>query len=151
MEFFDCFDALRGDEITLRLIEKKTGDDDVPPYYYYDIIENSTGEIAGKISIRIGDNRHSYYNGHIGFEVKPEKRGHGYAARACRLVLPVALAHGMSRLYICCKKSNIASRKTIEKLGASLLEIAKIPKDCFFYHEGIEDSCIYKLSLTPDA
>jgi len=148
MEFFDGFNIIRGDEITLKLAEKYPGDEDgVLPFYYYDIFESSTGDFAGKISLRIGDNRHSYYNGHIGYEIEPEKRGRGYAGKACRLVLPVARAHGMTRLYLTCKESNAASRKTIEKLGGIYIETAKIPEWCFFYKKGIEDYRIYKLLL----
>jgi len=147
MKFYDCFDILLDDRITLKILEKNEGSGDILPYYFYAIHENQSGCFAGRISIRIGDNCHSYYNGHIGYEIEPDKRGSGYAARASRLVLPVAKFHGMERIYITCGINNVASRKTIEKLGAAFVENAKIPEDCFFFRDGIEEYCIYKLEL----
>lgn len=137
---------LRDDVITLRLTEQNPGSATTLPFYYYDI-RDAQGP-AGKISIRIGDNADSYYNGHIGYEIDEARRGRHYALRACRLVLPVAKAHGMQRLYITCTVSNTASRKTIERLGAVLLEIADIPESCFFWRAGIEPYCIYRLDLS---
>ena len=148
MEFLECFDTLSSDELTLKLTEKYPGDEEgVLPFYYYDIYVNSTNKFAGKISVRIGNNKHSYYNGHIGYYVEPEQQGHGYACKASRLVLPVAKAHGMKKIYIPCKESNIASYKTIENLGGVYIETVNIPEWCFFYYEGIEDYRIYELLL----
>lgn len=53
----------------------------------------------------------------------------------------------MMRIYITCGESNSASRKTAEKLGAKLVEISPVSKEAFFYYDGIEKHCIYKLSL----
>jgi len=146
MQFFDGYDLLSDGLITLRLTEKNPGGSELPPYYYYDILSPG-GEPAGKISVRIGDNAHSYYNGHIGYEIDAVHRGRHYALRACRLVLPVAKAHGMRRIYLTCGVSNAASRRTIEHLGAELTEVADIPKSCFFWRPGIEKYCIYRLTL----
>lgn len=63
------------------------------------------------------------------------------------LVIEVAKAHEMNSIYLTCKESNIASRKIIEKTNAKLIEITKIPRDCFFWSIGIEDSCVYTLKL----
>jgi len=145
-KFFDCFDALSGPNIDLAVIEKHPGDALMLPFYYYDMIDKS-GNIVGKISIRIGDNYNSYYNGHIGFEVRESFRGNNYSLHASKLVLRVAAAHGMERVYVTCAESNCASRKIIEKLNARLVEIAEIPKDCFFWRDGIEAYCIYALPL----
>ena len=117
------------------------------PFYYYDIYENRTGNHIGKISIRIGDNYHSYYNGHIGYEIEEAYRGNHYSYHAAVLVLSVARAHHMNSIYLTCKASNKASRKIIERTHAVFKEIVKIPKDCFFWRENIEDYCIYRLKL----
>ena len=145
MQFFKEFDLLSDGTITLRLTEQNPGSDEIPPYYYYDI-EDAIGH-AGKISVRVGDNAHSYYNGHIGYEIDAARRGRHYALRACKLVLPVARAHGMRRIYLTCGESNIASRRTIEALGAVLMEIADIPESCFFWRPGIEKYRIYRLDI----
>jgi len=145
MRFFNEYNYLADGVITLRLIEQNPGDDEILPYYYYDICD-AQGPV-GKISVRIGENAHSYYNGHLGYEIDEAHRGKRYAQRACKLVLPVAQAHGMQRIYLTCKKTNVVSRKTIEALGAVLLETAAIPEHCFFWRPGIELYCIYKLDL----
>lgn len=144
-QFTDRFDRIDGGRMVLRVIEKNPGTAEQVPFYYYDILVD--GVPVGKISIRIGENFHSYYNGHIGYEISPEHRGCGYAAEACKLVFAVARFHGMCRLYLTCDESNIASYRTIEKLGARLLEICPVPENYFGWYEGIEDHRIYQLDL----
>ena len=143
--FWDCFDEIKGEGLTLRIIEKKEGGRGQLPYYYYDIFVDDAP--VGKISIRIGDNFHTYYNGHIGYEVNEEARGHGYACQACELVLDVARSHGMSRIYVTCTADNAASYRTIERLGGSLLEICEVPKEYFAWFEGIKPHRIYQVNL----
>ena len=144
-EFLSNIDAMSDGEIALRISQKYQGDDELLPFYYYDIC---VGDIAvGKISVRIGNNYHSYYNGNIGYEIDKEYRGNNYAYNACKLVLQVAKAHGMNELILTCDESNIASYKTIEKLGADLIEIVKPPEDYFAYREDMEKQRIYKLCL----
>ena len=143
--FLNDFNILSDDEVTLKISQKYEGDNELLPFYYYDICVNSI--VVGKISIRIGNNYHSYYNGHIGYEIDKEYRGSNYAYKACKLVLQVAKAHNMSELILTCDESNIASYKTIEKLGAELIEIVKPPKDYFAYREDMEKQRIYKVKL----
>ena len=144
-KFLNDFDILSDGEITLRIFQKYQGDNELLPFYYYDIYVDET--VVGKISIRIGNNYHSYYNGHIGYEIDKEYRGNNYAYKASKLVLQVAKAHGMGELVLTCDESNIASYKTIEKLGAQLIEIVKPPEDYFAYRENMERQRIYKLQL----
>lgn len=145
-EFFTNFDTMSDDEIVLRISQKHQGDDELLPFYYYDIFIDDTA--VGKISVRIGNNYHSYYNGNIGYEIDKEYRGNNYAYKACKLVLQVAKAHSMNDLILTCDESNISSYKTIEKLGANLIEIVKPPKDYFAYREDMEKQRIYKLQLS---
>ena len=145
--FSNDFDTLSDGKTTLKICEKYPGDSDLLPFYYYDIFSADSSRI-GKISIRIGDNAHSYYNGHIGYEISANHRGNGYALRACNLVLTVAKYHNMARLYLTCEISNAASRRVIEKLGGRFLQTVAIPKTCFFWREGITDYHIFSLSLT---
>ena len=143
--FLDRFDEIDGGDMTLRVIEKNPGGGAVLPFYYYDIFVENVA--VGKISIRIGDDFHTYYNGHIGYEINEEARGHGYTRRACELVLSVARAHGMSRLYVTCTEDNAPSYRTIEKLGGSLLEICDVPREYFAWFEGIKRHRIYQVNL----
>lgn len=138
--------TLQSDVLTLRLCETYAGDAVQLPFYYYDIFTVAQAHV-GKISLRIGNNAQSCFNGHIGYEIELPHRGHGYALQACRLVLPIARAHGMQELFLTCAQSNIASRKTIERLGAQLLRVTQIPQSCFFWQPGIEPYCIYTVNL----
>ena len=144
--FCNTFDSIQGaNGLHLEIIEKNPGDDVILPFYWYDIYVGD--KPVGKISIRIGDNYHSYYNGHVGYEVDPEYRGHRYSLEALKLVLPVAKHHGMERIYLTCDQSNEASRRIIELSGARPLGITKIPRDYFAWREGIEDHCTYQLDI----
>ena len=74
-------------------------------------------------------------------------RGHGYAQAACRMVLPVARYHGMTALHLTCSEGNIASRRTIEHLGAEFLETCPVPREYFAWREGMERQRIYRLAI----
>ncbi|MCL2415312.1 MAG: GNAT family N-acetyltransferase [Defluviitaleaceae bacterium] len=130
-------------KVELRLTENNPGNKEMLPFHYFDIIREDT--IIGKISLRFGDNFHSYYNGHIGYEIFPKFRGNGYAFQAVMLVLDTAKKHSINKIYLTCKESNMASKRIFEKLGAEFIENTEIPKECFFYHDGIEKYSIYRL------
>ena len=144
-EFINTFDVISDNKITLRISQKYHGDNELLPFYYYDICIDDIA--VGKISVRIGSNYHSYYNGNIGYEIDKEYRGNNYAYNACKLVLQVAKAHCMNELILACDENNIASYKTIEKLGAKLIETVKPPKNYFAYRENMEKLRIYRLIL----
>lgn len=144
-KFRDEFDLVTGDEVTLKIIDKYQRSEPELPFYWWDIFAD--GKPVGKISLRIGENFHSYYNGNIGYEVDSEHRGNGYAYMACKMVLSIAKLHGMDKLIISCEESNIASYKTIEKLGGKLLEIAEVPKKYFAWNEDMEKQRIYEIII----
>lgn len=143
--FTDRFDRLADGPMTLQIAEKIPAGADGLPFYYYDVLVD--GQPAGKISLRIGANFHTYYNGNIGYEVDEPFRGRGCARAACRIILPAARCHGMTSLYLTCAESNIASYRTIEGLGAELLEIREVPREYFAWREGMERQRIYRLTL----
>lgn len=143
--FTDRFDRLTSGPMTLQITEKVPAGPDGLPFYFYDILTG--GQPVGKISIRVGGNFHTYYNGNIGYEVDEPHRGHGYAQAACRMVLPVARYHGMTALYLTCAEGNIASRRTIEHLGAEFLETCPVPREYFAWREGMERQRIYRLVI----
>ncbi len=142
--FTDKFDVISSGNMTLKITQKYVGDNEMLPFYYYDIYVRD--ECARKISVRIGHNFHSYYNGNIGYEIFEEYRGHGAAYEACRTFLDVARFHGMGHI-LSCGLNNIASYKTVEKLGAELLEITDVPREYFAWREGMEKLRIYSLDL----
>lgn len=147
MNFCNNFNEIKGNEIELKILYRDEGDDEEIPYYYYGIFLPGIKHSIGKISIRIGHNYHSYYNGNIGYEIDEEYQGHNYAYKASQLVIQVAKCHKMDYLILTCDVSNGASAKTIEKLGARLIEVVMPPKDYLFYNDQMEPHKIYKLEI----
>ena len=141
------YDIIQGEILTLKLITYYEGNENELPYYWYNIIENVSQTNVGKISVRIGHNYHSYYNGNIGYEINEEYRGFNYAYIASCMVINIARAYKMDKIYLTCDEDNVASYKTIEKLGAVLKEIVKPPKNFFAYTEEMERYRIYILDL----
>ena len=143
---FKNFNFLTDGEIDLR-IRRKAGavkKKGYLPAYIYSITLHGSKKAIGLIDIRIGRNANSFYGGNIGYRVFEEYRGHGYAAKACRMLADVAKAHDMETLIITCNPDNIASRKTCEKLGATLYTIADLPPDNEMYKMGARQKCIYE-------
>lgn len=139
---------LADNELELALVETKPGDparEWLPAYIFEMRIQ---GQKAGGIDIRIG-NTHGIvmYGGHIGYNVNPEYRGHHYAERACRLLLTLAKAHNLTTIWITCNPDNMPSRRTCERLGATLVEIIDLPEDNDMYQEGERQKCRYRVDL----
>ena len=141
------FYSVDGGVLSLRLIEKVEGSENELPFYWWSIVENESGATVGKISLRLGHNYHSDWNGNVGYEVDEPYRGHHYAAIALKMILPLARAHGMDHLIISCDEDNAASYKTIERCGGHLLEISYPPKDWIYYRPGLPLKRIYRIEL----
>jgi len=100
----------------------------VPAYLFR--LQTTSGEQIGRIRLRVGWNDDIIkYAGQIGYAVEPAFRGRRYAERACRLILPLARRHGLDHLWITCQPDNIASRRTLERLGAERVGIFDVPAD----------------------
>ena len=127
----------------------------LPSYHFWMKLHPAPGNraaapvrIAGGIGLRIGTNDEiRKYAGHVGYHVYPPARGHHYAERACRLLLPLARAHGIRELWITVNPDNVASRRTCERLGASLVDTILIPTDHPFFARGERAKCRYLLAL----
>jgi predicted acetyltransferase len=138
------------DDLELILAETYEGDParEWAPAYRFRMVHTRTGENLGRIELRIGNPRHLLlYGGHIGYGVLPVHRGHHYAARACRLLLPLARCHGFQTLWITCNPDNAASRRTCELAGARLVEIVDLPPESDMYRGGERQKCRYRLDL----
>lgn len=121
-----------------------------PAYHFWMLVDNDDVpvRIAGGLNLRIGHSENlEKYAGHIGYHVYPPARGRHYAERACRLLFPLAKAHGLSTLWITCNPDNIPSRRTCERLGAELVEIVPVPKDHELYARGDREKCRYRVKL----
>ena len=89
-----------------------------------------SGAYVGRIRLRVGwSDEVIRYAGHVGYAVEAEHRGHRYAERACRMLVPLARAHEMDRLWITCQPANLASRRTLERLGARYMGLLDVPPE----------------------
>ena len=117
------------------------------PCYRFDIVLGGKTRV-GKIDLRIGANDASRYIGNIGYTVYQEHRGRRYAARASRLVFPLAKLHGMEELLITCLPENIASYKTCSRLGGEYLGEIDIPTDSAAYRLDRTRVCRFRFDLS---
>ncbi len=125
------FNDLKDDEIKLVLKSQDLPDYEkgILPRYGFSIIHINDNEDIGVIYFAVDNTRRQYLRGHLSYGVSPDYSGHNYAMKACKLIKQVALAHGFKCLFIGAGYDNIASRKTIEKLGATLITINDVPDD----------------------
>jgi tagatose 1,6-diphosphate aldolase len=117
-------------EVTLELGEIVPGDEAraFVPYYHFRILL-SDGTDVGHINFRVGDTRHvQLAAGHIGFEIEEPRRGNRYALQACRAIAPL-VRMVYSSVIVTCDPENVASRRTIEKLGATFIDEIAVPLD----------------------
>ncbi len=147
---FNDYKPFTDGEIEVVVREKRPKDHDrgYVPVYRFSILLPGRTEPVGQLDLRIGNTRHIImYAGHIGYSVYPDYRGHHYAARACKLIKPVALDHGLKKLWITCNPGNIASRRTCEVLGCEFVEIVDLPEDTNMYRDGERQKCRYRWDL----
>ena len=103
---------------------------------------------VGGIDLRLSESEDlKRYGGQIGYAVTPRFRGRQLAARALRLLLPLARRHGFEELWITCDPDNLASRRTCERAGAVLHELVEIPAGHEMYLRGIRKKCRYLIIL----
>ena len=118
------------------------------PVYRFDMVRLSDGAVLGQIDLRLGYTRNLYFGGNIGYVVKEEFRGNGYAKKACKLVFEIARAHNMPYLIISCREDNIPSRKTLEGLNGTLLETRVPPSYSSLYRLGqTTPHCVFRFDL----
>ena len=137
-------------ELELVLVRRDPGDDswDWSPTYIFEMRHTIRGVRMGTISLRIGHTENlEKYAGHIGYYVSPPYRGHRYAARSCRLLLPLAKQHGINPVWITCNPDNLPSRRTCEIVGAVYVETVPVPRDHILYLQGDRYKCRYRVDL----
>ena len=142
--------SLADGELTLILENKSPGKPEIGhvPAYEFKLVLRDTNKKIGRLNLRIGNTPDLIsYAGHIGYAVDPEYRGNRYAARACKLILPLARAHGLSELWITCDPANIASRRTCEIIGAEYVETVPLAEHTDMYKAGDRFRRRYRLVL----
>lgn len=116
------------------------------PYYIFLVMLK--GKEIGRIVFRLGDETTHLYAGHVGYTIHQEYRGKGYAYQATKALIPFMRHLGYSEILITCSPQNIASKKTIEKLGAiyeqALVVPARLKKQ---FNDDEKEKLIYRLKL----
>lgn len=149
---FSDLDLLTDGTIDL-VIEKRAPADPAKGYvpcYHYAITVHGRPDKIGSIRLRVGSVPSLLTAGHIGYDIDEAHRGHHYAARACQLLGRVIRVHGLRPVIITCDPENVASRRTCERIGASLRGIYDVPVDHEMYREGERRVCRYEW-IVPEA
>ena len=138
---------LRHGDLELRLADYSVHSYHRVPTYFFRMMSVDREEEMGTVNLRIGSTPHlERYAGHIGYGVRPAYRGHHYAARSVKLLLPVARSLGIDPMWITCDPENVASRRSLELAGAEFFEIVEVPLDCGIRtYGGKARKCRYRL------
>lgn len=144
-EFNDFLDvpAFEDGELSIHSIKKTPADIRkkwVPSYCF--IIKYGNLEV-GHINLRIGYTVGLYFGGNIGYYIKEDFRGNGFAGIACKLISKVAKLHKMKYLIITNEYNNYASFRVCEKIGAKYLRTVKLPEDNEMRRDGDEAKNIF--------
>jgi predicted acetyltransferase len=116
----------------------------VPARFYE--MRNAAGEHVGNINLRLESTPMVVrYAGHIGYDVSPEHRGRRYAARAVKMLVPVAREHRIDPLWITCDPENAASRRTLELAGARYVETVDVLYNNAIFLAGHPKKCRYRI------
>ena len=141
-------EELVDDDLELVLIAKVPANDERGFVPCYNFEMKVADEIVGEIKLRIGENYDlTMFSGQIGYSVSPPSRGQRFASRSCRLLFDLARRHGMKELCITCDENNLASRRTCELAGATLVEIVDLPHYHDIYKRGGRRNCRYRVAL----
>ncbi len=137
---------LRDEELQLELTEFALHPIHHVPAYNFRMVHRQTEEELGYIRLRVGSTPHiELYAGHIGYSVHPAHRGHHYASRSLRLLLPLAKRLEIDPVWITCDPENLASRRTLELAGAEFVEIVDVPPNCIIRQSGHPRKCRYRI------
>lgn len=129
-------EGLAYEDVSLFFVGVMPGDEQhgLVPYYHHRILVDSAD--VGHINFKVGDTDHvRLYAGHVGFEVKPVYRGHGYAEKACRALVPLMTRH-YDDVILTADPTNLASLRTIERLGARFESELPVPENDPQYSRG---------------
>lgn len=94
-------------------------------------IRKSDHKLIGSIQLRHWlSNELIQYGGQIGYGIRPNERGKGYATKQLALMLSYARAKKINKVMIMCEKNNIASANTILHNGGVL------EQECYYSYTG---------------
>lgn len=121
-------DSLRFDAVVLALADTMAGDvaRGLMPSFHFRITFASLD--VGHLNLRVGTSPHvEFVAGHLGYAIDERHRGHGYAYQACRAIEPLVRVVNDGSAILTCDPDNHASRRTIERLGATFLGEHPVP------------------------
>ena len=148
--YFGRRDIHEGEVVDLReryRVDEKTAYDGVPTIYY-DILLHGSREKVGTIDLRLTAEGNMYYYGHIGYNVQRQHRGNHYAYYASLVLFDIARNEfNMKELIITCSPENVASYKTLRKLGGELLELVEVPAGHPLYTIGEKKKYIFRYRI----
>ena len=139
---------LKDDGIALRQVSFAPHPVHRVPTIFFEVVRTDPAQTVGEINLRLRSTAHiELYAGHIGYNIHPAHRGHHYAARAVRLLIPLAREHGINPLWLTCDPDNLASRHSCERAGAQFVGIVDVPATCIIHRSGHTKKCRYRLDL----
>jgi predicted acetyltransferase len=125
----NSFDEHESWEIYIERVNSASRDQDLPvgkvPATF--LVAEVDGQIVGRVSVRHRLNEYlQQRGGHIGFGIRPEFRGRGFATEILLEALGIARGLGVEKVLVTCDDTNIASRRVIEKCGGVLENIVDL-------------------------
>lgn len=116
----------------LLLVEKAAGnsfhlDWSTSTNYYYFLDNELVARIGCRWQLEKGDLER--FGGHIGYVTRPDYRRQGIMTELLLFALECYRKRGILRVLITANRYNIASRRTIEKVGGILEDIVQVPMD----------------------
>ena len=114
-------------KLVLKSIDEPNEEKEISLRYEFSIIHIQDNEEIGSVYFAADKSERQYQRGHLSYGVSSAYSGHNYAAKACKLLKPVILMHGFTRVFVGAEYDNIASIRTIEKLGARPIKKEDIP------------------------
>jgi RimJ/RimL family protein N-acetyltransferase len=80
-------------------------------------------QVLGGTALRHGFDEYVQWAGHVGFGIRASARRRGLASWALGRMLDEARVLGMDRVLVVCAADNVASARTIERLGGLFEEV----------------------------
>ena len=147
--FFSLFTQCDGqyDEVSLhkQFDGWERGQIEKYPMHRYQIVVDNT--VVGSIDFRQANDPWLYWGGHIGYNIAPNYRGNHYAYKACMALKPIMESYCFDSVIITASPDNLASIKTILKLGCEFLEETTVPQDHWLMKQNEPIKRIYKWHL----
>ena len=109
--------------IKLEEDSKRIPSEEAVPAKTYFLIRKSDNKIVGMTNIRFALNEElKIHGGHIGYSIRPTERRKGYNKINLYLALMKCQEYKIKEVLMTCDKTNIASAKTMQALGATLIK-----------------------------